>query len=82
MTTHRIEVHRHSGSPAALPSLLAFAQPGRVLFGSDWPYAPAIAGAYFTSQLDVYPALDTAAHAASDRGNAEAPFRRFASPCA
>src|SRR5208283_4317525 len=31
-----------SGSPAALPSLLAFAKPGHVLFGSDWPYAPAI----------------------------------------
>ena len=29
-----------SGSPTALPSLLAFAKPGHVLFGSDWPYAP------------------------------------------
>ena len=30
-----------SGSPTALPSLLAFAHPGHVLFGSDWPFAPA-----------------------------------------
>ena len=29
-----------SGSPTALPSLLAFAKPGHVLFGSDFPYAP------------------------------------------
>jgi hypothetical protein len=35
-----------SGSPAALPSLLAFAKPGHVLFGSDWPYAPPIAVGY------------------------------------
>jgi predicted TIM-barrel fold metal-dependent hydrolase len=29
-----------SGSPTVLPSLLGFAKPGYVLFGSDWPYAP------------------------------------------
>jgi predicted TIM-barrel fold metal-dependent hydrolase len=59
-----------SGSPAALPSLLAFAKPGHVLFGSDWPYAPAPAVAYFTGQLDAYAGLDAAGHAAIDRGNA------------
>jgi hypothetical protein len=47
-----------SGSPAALPSLLAFAKPGHVLFGSDWPYAPDVAVGYFTAQLDAYGALD------------------------
>jgi predicted TIM-barrel fold metal-dependent hydrolase len=61
-----------SGSPAALPSLLAFAKPGHVLFGSDWPYAPAPAVAYFTGQLDAYAALDASGHAAIDRTNAEA----------
>ena len=66
-----------SGSPAALPSLLAFAKPGHVLFGSDWPYAPAIAVSYFTGQLDGYGALDTAGHAAIDRLNAEALFPQF-----
>jgi 6-methylsalicylate decarboxylase len=29
-----------SSSPAALPTLLAFARPGHILFGSDWPFAP------------------------------------------
>jgi len=63
-----------SGSPAALPSLLAFAKPGRVLFGSDWPYAPETAVSYFTGQLDAYAALDTDGHAAIDRDNACALF--------
>jgi predicted TIM-barrel fold metal-dependent hydrolase len=63
-----------SGSPAALPSLLAFAKPGHVLFGSDWPFAPAPAVAYFTGQLDAYAALDADGHAAIDRVNAAALF--------
>jgi predicted TIM-barrel fold metal-dependent hydrolase len=67
-----------SGSPAALPSLLAFAKPGHVLFGSDWPYAPPIAVSYFTGQLDAYAGLDTDGHAAIERANAEALFPRFA----
>lgn len=41
-----------SGSPTALPSLLAFAHPGHVLYGSDWSFAPAAAGTYFNSLLD------------------------------
>lgn len=61
-----------SGSPAALPTLLAFAKPGRVLFGSDWPYAPAPVVSYFTGQLDAFTALDASGHAAIDRGNAAA----------
>ena len=67
-----------SGSPAALPSLLAFAKPGHVLFGSDWPYAPAIAVGYFTGQLDAYEALGAAGHHAIDRANAVALFPRLA----
>lgn len=63
-----------SGSPAALPSLLAFARPGHVLFGSDWPYAPSIAVSYFTWQLDAYTALDPDGHAAIDRSSALALF--------
>jgi len=68
-----------SGSPAALPSLLAFAKPGHVLFGSDWPYAPPIAVSFFTGQLDAYAALDAAGHAAIDRANAELLFPGLAS---
>lgn len=67
-----------SGSPAALPSLLAFAKPGHVLFGSDWPYAPAVAVGYFTGALDAYADLDAAGHAAIDRNDAAALFPRFA----
>ena len=66
-----------SGSPAALPSLLAFAKPGHVLFGSDWPYAPALAVSYFTGQLDAYAALDGAGHASIDRQAAETLFPAF-----
>jgi hypothetical protein len=32
-----------------LPSLLAFAKPGHVTFGSDWPFAPVAAGKLFTA---------------------------------
>ena len=67
-----------SGSPAALPSLLAFAAPEHVLFGSDFPFAPPIAVGYFTGRLDAYDALDDAGHAAVDRRSAEALFPRFA----
>lgn len=41
-----------SSSPATLPTLLAFAKPGHVLYGSDWPFAPLSAGRYFTAGLD------------------------------
>ncbi|HHD7495691.1 TPA: amidohydrolase family protein [Klebsiella oxytoca] len=44
-----------SGSDVALKSLLAFAPQGHVLFGSDYPYAPASVGAAFTHYLDNYP---------------------------
>ncbi len=66
-----------SGSPAALPSLLAFAKPGHVLFGSDWPFAPQAAVAYFTGQLDAYTALDESGRKAIDRDSAAALFPSF-----
>ena len=66
-----------SSSPAALPTLLAFAKPGHVLFGSDWPFAPEIAVSWFAGSLDAYP-LDDATRAAIDRGNAAALFPRLA----
>ncbi|WP_329331352.1 amidohydrolase [Streptomyces sp. NBC_00663] len=65
-----------SSSPAALPTLLAFARPGRVMFGSDWPFAPTAAGQYFANGLDSHP-LDAESLKAVDRGNAEALFPRF-----
>ena len=62
-----------SGSPTALPSLLAFADPSHILFGSDWPHAPLAAVSHFTNGLDAYP-LDSELRAAINYKNAEALF--------
>ena len=67
-----------SGSPTALPSLLAFARPGQVLFGSDWPYCPTETVGFFTDHLDAFDGLDAAGHAAIARLNAEVLFPRLA----
>ena len=67
-----------SGSPTALPSLLAFTDPAHVTFGSDWPYAPDFAVAGMTSLYEGY-ALDDAARAQIDRHTAESLFPRFRS---
>lgn len=71
-----------SSSAAALPSLLAFAKPGHITFGSDWPFAPLAAGQYFAAGLDNYPGLDTDARKAIDHTNAVALFPRLATPAA
>jgi 6-methylsalicylate decarboxylase len=63
-----------SASPAALPSLLAFAKPGRVLFGSDWPFAPEPFIGYFADILDAYPDLDEDTRAAINHDNAQRLF--------
>lgn len=65
-------------APTALPSLLAFARPGHVLFGSDWPYAPASVVGLFTSQLDKYE-LTAQERAAITRDSAVAILPRLAS---
>jgi predicted TIM-barrel fold metal-dependent hydrolase len=65
-----------SASPAALPTLLAFARPGHVLFGSDWPFAPTAAGQYFANGLDT--TLEPGLRHAVNRTNAEALFPRLA----
>jgi len=64
-------------TPAALPSLLAFAAPGHVLFGSDSPYAPPMVVEHFTRELDAFPDLDGPARAAIDRASALALFPRL-----
>ena len=53
-----------SSGPAALPSLKAFAGSGRILFGSDFPYAPADVAASFTAKLDAYDGLTADEHRA------------------
>jgi predicted TIM-barrel fold metal-dependent hydrolase len=67
-----------SSGPAALPSLTAFAGAGQVLYGSDFPYAPARIGASFTSKLDAYAGLSEVQHAAINHDNALNLFPRLA----
>lgn len=57
-----------STGPYVLPSLLAFADAGHVLFGSDYPYAAGQAEA-FTAALDESPLLSATALEAITRGN-------------
>ncbi|MFC7405756.1 amidohydrolase family protein [Georgenia alba] len=59
-----------TSSPDSMPSLLAFARPGHVLYGSDWPYAREDNSEYFTEQLDRY-CLDDHARRSIERGAAE-----------
>ncbi len=66
-----------SSSAAALPTLLAFAKPGHITFGSDWPFAPTTAGQYFAVGLETYPNIDADGRAAIDRTNALALFPRL-----
>jgi 6-methylsalicylate decarboxylase len=65
-----------SSSPATLPTLLAFAKPGHITFGSDWPFAPLRAGKLFAAGLENFP-LDSATWEAIDRTNALALFPRL-----
>jgi predicted TIM-barrel fold metal-dependent hydrolase len=66
-----------SSSAAALPTLLAFAQPGHITFGSDWPFAPVTAGKLFAAGLDTYAGLDAQTRDAINRTNALALFPRL-----
>ena len=67
-----------SGSPTVLPSLGAFARPGHILYGTDWPYAPDKTIAFYTDGLDAYKGFGKVEHQSIDRTNAEALFPRLA----
>jgi 6-methylsalicylate decarboxylase len=66
-----------SSSAAALPTLLAFAKPGHITFGSDWPFAPIAAGKLFAAGLESYGGMDTQTRNAIERTNALALFPRL-----
>jgi predicted TIM-barrel fold metal-dependent hydrolase len=67
-----------SSTSAALPTLLAFAKPGHITFGSDFPFAPIEVAQYFTAGLDSYDVhVDT--RTAINRTNALALFPRLGS---
>ncbi|MFE1983773.1 hypothetical protein [Streptomyces mirabilis] len=65
-----------SSLPApSVPGLPLFAaRPDRVLFGTDWSFAPEIAVAVFTGEYDRYVGPGTGSHHAIDRNNAHALF--------
>ena len=67
-----------SSSPTALPSLLAFADPSRVPYGSDFPFAPSPAVRFMCQEYEAT-GLDPAVRAAIDHGNAHALFPRLTS---
>ena len=66
-----------SGSPVALDCLRAFAAPGHVLYGCDWPYAPDATVGYFTGSYESHIG-GADARRAIDRETAETLCPRFA----
>jgi 6-methylsalicylate decarboxylase len=65
-------------SGPALPTLKAFAESGHILFGSDFPYAPASVAASFTARLDADDVLTADEHRAVSHRNAWILFPRLA----
>ncbi len=61
----------------SLTALLAFARPGHVLYGSDYPYAPASVGASFTAQLDAFDGFQGELRAQVNRDSALILFPRL-----
>lgn len=66
-----------SQSPTAFPSLMALAEPGHVLYGSDFPFAPAAAVGFMAETYEAYD-FTPEQRTAIDRGSAEALFPRLA----
>lgn len=66
-----------SSTPAAFPSLLAVADPSRIVFGSDFPFAPAPAVKFMRAEYEDL-SLPAELRAGIDRRNAEALFPRLA----
>jgi aminocarboxymuconate-semialdehyde decarboxylase len=58
-----------SSGPYALPSFLEFADHQCILFGSDFPYAPAPVATKFTTILDTQAGLTATQKTALNNGN-------------
>lgn len=67
-----------SQSPTTYPSLMELAEPGHVLYGSDFPFAPAAAVGFMAGNHEAY-GLTPEQRTAIDRGSAEVLFPRLAS---
>jgi predicted TIM-barrel fold metal-dependent hydrolase len=65
-----------TGGGPTLALLRQFAGPGKLLFGSDWPYAPGNSAEYFTQALDELSLPDEEAFAIN-RGTAQELFPEF-----
>jgi 6-methylsalicylate decarboxylase len=61
----------------SLPALMQTSSPERILFGSDWPYAPTKITALSIQGLKEAPGVSDALRASIDRGNALKLFPRF-----
>ena len=66
-----------SSAHTTLRALLEFAEPGHVLFGSDWPFAPAQWSGALTRQLDAYPDYTPGQLDGINRTSAETLFPRL-----
>ena len=66
-----------SASATSLPSLFAFAEPGHVLYGSDFPFAPKEWRGEFDRYLTTYDGPGADRFPDIDRGAAEALFPRL-----
>ena len=64
-------------TPTGLPSLMAFAEPGHVLFATDNPYVSPDGLATFTRELDTYDGFTPGQLEGINRTNAEALFPRL-----
>ena len=65
-----------SASPTTLPTLLEVADPRRITYGSDFPFAPSMAIGLLNTQYENYP-MEPSLRAAIDRDNAASLFPRL-----
>lgn len=79
----RMKVFRHfwydvalSSTPTTFPTLRAVADPNRILYGTDFPFAPAAAVKYMAAEYDDVK-MPAALRAGIDRRNAESLFPRL-----
>lgn len=67
-----------AATPTSLPSLLAFAEPGHILYGSDFPFADGEFRADFDQCLETYDGPGAERLGDVDRSAAEKLFPRLA----
>ena len=68
--------------PRLVPALMEIADPGHVLYGSDWPFTPLATVEELAGKLDVSSLFDDALRRRVLQGNAQALFPRLAGQAA